>query len=256
MKKKLSMGKILIMQRGASLVAVFAMLVISVAAAISLSFGWFAKNNQVTASGMHTQAYRATFSASYQIETYDAQGIASYVDAEIDDLYKGLVAPGDSVKIRVTITNTGKYAVNLTQFVFEAPTQRDDVPKYDEEGKPRYLSTELYAQILSVSGTSFKADQFKIEYPKDSSEGLPEGAVPDTVHFLREGDSWNPGLASRIDFMADVGESVAVELDSGESVIFEISVTFAKTNHNQNIYKGFADHGGKCVRRFFLTYDN
>ena len=253
MKKKLSMGKILIMQRGASLVAVLAMLVISIAAAISLSFGWFAKNNQVTASGMHTQAYRATFSASYAVKVAEN---ASYEDTPISDLFSGLVAPGDSINIRVTITNTGKYAVNLTQFGFEAPTQRDDVPKYDEEGKPRYLSTELYAQILSVSGTSFKADQFKIEYPKDSSEGLPEGAVPDTVHFLREGDSWNPGLASRIDFMADVGESVAVELDSGKSVTFEISVTFAKTNHNQNIYKGFADHGGKCVRRFFLTYDN
>ena len=86
MKKKLSMGKILIMQRGASLVAVLAMLVISIAAAISLSFGWFAKNNQVTASGMHTQAYRATFSASYQVETYDSEGKASYVDVEIEDL--------------------------------------------------------------------------------------------------------------------------------------------------------------------------
>ena len=132
MKNKLSKSKILVMQSGASLVAVFAMLVISVAAVISLSFGWFAKNNQVTASGMHTQAYRATFSASYQIETYDSEGKASYVDVEIDDLYKGLVAPGDSVKIKVTIKNTGRYAVNLTQFGFEAPTSMEDVPKYDE----------------------------------------------------------------------------------------------------------------------------
>ena len=251
MKKKLSMGEILIMQRGASLVAVFAMLVISVAAVISLSFGWFAKNDQVTANGMHTQAYRATFSASYQIETYDDQGIASYVDAEIEDLYKGLVAPGDSVKIKVTIKNTGKYAATLVQFGFEAPTSSDEVPKYDENGKIRYLSTELYTQLLSVSGTNYAKDIYTIVYPNDTGE-----TIPGYVHFLRGGETLTPGSSDRIDFMADVGENTSITLNSGESVTFEISVTFAKTNYDQNVYKGFADHGGKCARRFFLTYDD
>ena len=246
MKKKLSMGKILIMQRGASLVAVLAMLVISVAAAISLSFGWFAKNNQVTASGMHTQAYRATFSASYQVETYDSEGKASYVDVEIEDLYKGLVAPGDSVKIRVTVTNTGKYAVNLTQFGFEAPTQRDDVPKYDEEGNPCYLSTELYAELLSI----YKLDPDAPEIYEATSETLR------TKHYLRERNAFSAGAANQIDFMSDMEEGTPIPLAAGETVTFEISVTFEKTDYNQNIYKGFADHGGKCVRRFFLTYDN
>lgn len=251
MKKKLSMGEILIMQRGASLVAVFAMLVISVAAVISLSFGWFAKNDQVTASGMHAQAYKASFSASYQVETYDSEGKASYVDAKIEDLYKGLVAPGDSVKIKVTIKNTGKYAATLVQFGFEAPTSSDEVPKYDENGKIRYLSTELYTQLLSVSGTNYTKDIYTIVYPNDPGE-----TIPDYVHFLRGGETLTPGSSGRIDFMADVGENTSITLNSGESVTFEISVTFAKTNYDQNVYKGFADHGGKCARRFFLTYDD
>lgn len=243
MKKKLSMGKILIMQRGASLVAVFAMLVISIAAAISLSFGWFAKNNQVTASGMHTQAYRATFSASYAVKVAEN---ASYVDTPISDLFSGLVAPGDSINIRVTVTNTGKYAVNLTRFGFEAPTKRDDVPKYDEEGNPCYLSTELYAELLSI----YKLNPDAPEIYEATSEMLR------TKHYLRERNAFSAGAANQIDFMSDMEEGTLIPLAAGETVTFEISVTFEKTDHNQNIYKGFADHGGKCVRRFFLTYDN
>lgn len=243
MKKKLSMGKILIMQRGASLVAVLAMLVISIAAAISLSFGWFAKNNQVTASGMHTQAYKATFSASYAVKVAEN---ASYVDTPISDLFSGLVAPGDSVNIRVTVTNTGKYAVNLTQFGFEAPTQRDDVPKYDEEGNPRYLSTELYAELLSI----YKLDPDAPEIYEATIETLR------TKHYLRERNAFSAGAANQIDFMSDMEEGTLIPLAAGETVTFEISVTFEKTDYDQNVYKGFADHGGKCVRRFFLTYDN
>lgn len=255
MKNKLSKSKILVMQSGASLVAVFAMLVISVAAVISLSFGWFAKNNQVTANGMHMQAYKASFSASYEVEVYDeAQKEWSYMEAQPEDLFNGLVAPGDSVKIKVTIKNTGRYAVNLTQFGFEAPTSMEDVPKYDENGYLRYLSTELYTQLLSVG--TYTKDQKTIEYPSAANVPLPENTVPAYVHFLRGGESMAPGAANRIDFMSDIGENASIPLGSGESVTFEISVSFANTNYDQNVYKGFDEHGGTCARRFFLTYDD
>ena len=246
MKNKLSKSKLLILQSGTSLVAVFAMLVISVAAAISLSFGWFAKNNQVTANGMHVQAYRAQFSATYKVKGEDKE-------RDVSNLFNGLAAPGDTVDILVTIKNTGRYDVSLTQFGFEAPTSREDVPKTDESGNLRYLSTELYAQLLSVSGTDYSKDPYEILYPLD-----PDKPTPEHVHFLREGDTFSPGTANRIDFISDMGEGVVIPLAAGETVTFKIRVTFAKTEHDQNIYKGFADGEGKgaCTRRFFLTYDN
>ena len=249
MKNKLSKSKILVMQSGASLVAVFAMLVISVAAVISLSFGWFAKNNQVTANGMHMQAYKASFSASYEVEIYDEAGSPSYVEAQPKDLFEGLVAPGDSVKIKVTIKNTGRYAVNLTQFGFEAPTSMEDVPKYDENGYLRYLSTELYTELLSI---------YRLESDEPKIYVAPKEIPDDKQHYLREGDTLSPGVANRIDFMSDMDEGTPISLAAGETVTFEIRVTFAKTEHDQNIYKGFADGEGKgaCTRRFFLTYDD
>ncbi len=245
MKNKLTKSQILIVQRGASLVAVFTMLVLSFAAVISLSFGWFAKNNQVTANGMHVNAYKTDFDVSYQAKN----ALGTYEDRNVETLFNDLIAPGDYIDIKVTVTNKGRYDVDFLQFGFETPSSSEDVPRYDEDGNPRYLSTEIYAQLLSVStedSSIYEVNEpLELEYPLDSE-------IPETIHFLRDSNG-----ASRIDFVADMGESASLATaTAGGSVTFEIRLTFANTDYDQNIYKGFADNDGICKRRFFFTYDD
>ena len=254
MKNKLTKSNLIIAQRGISVIAVFAVLVVSLLAVIPLSYGWFAKNNKVTASGMHTQAYKTDFDISYKVlnttgdsDEYESATLANLFYEENRDSIR---APGDSIEIQITIKNkSSKYAVDFTGFGFEAPTAADEVPKIDSKGNVRYLSTELYAQLISVSVSGQESPLYSstwVEYP----------ATSDLVHFLREGTSTAPTSANRIDFVSDIPESTKISVPVGGSVTFTIRVSFANTNDDQNIYKNFATTGGKCERKFFFTYED
>jgi hypothetical protein len=258
MKNKLTKSNLIIAQRGVSLVVVFAVLVVSLLAVIPLSYGWFAKNNKVTASGMHTQAYKTDFDISYKVlntmgdsDEYESATLANLFYKENRDSIR---APGDSIEIQITIKNkSSKYAVDFTGFGFEAPTVAEEVPKIDSEGNIRYLSTELYTQLISVSVNEKDATQETLLY---SSTWVEYPATSDKVHFLRGGTSTEPASAGRVDFVLDLPQATTISVPVGGSVTFTIRVSFANTNEDQNIYKNFATTGGKCEREFFFTYED
>ena len=277
MRKKLSKSNIIIAQKGISLVVVFATLLTAFVAIAPWTYGWFSKNDTVTVSGIHTQAYYAKFGVTYEINKLqidettgkpqlDQEGnpIYKYESFEFNNdtqmpnsLFSDIRAPGDSVEIRVTITNKkfNKYTVNLTGFGLEAPSTAQDVPKLDDEGKIRYLSTEITTQLLGVT----------VVYPSTNTNTPPDYTVKDynkqddetssAPVQLRAGESKNPGSAERIDYI-DAIDQTKVSVPVGGSVTFTIRLTFVNATYNQNIYKNFAETGGKCERTFFFTFED
>ena len=260
MRKKLSKSNILIAQKGISLVVVFATLLTAFVAIAPWTYGWFAKNNTVTASGMHTQAYKSDFGVAYAVKPDGATTFQTVDDPE--DLFNSIVAPGQSVEVQVTITNkrTNKYTVDFTGFGLEAPNAAQDVPKIETvtTGNStstyyRYLSTELTTQLISVSVTNGGS------YSVDSNSGpvFLRGTTSGTQGVDLEA-SRHPGAAGRIDYIDAVtqtnGEKTKISVPVGGSVTFTIRVSFVNTNYDQNIYKNFAS-GGKCERTFFFTFE-
>ena len=262
MKNKLTKSNLIIAQRGVSLVAVFAVLVVSLLAVIPLSYGWFAKNNKVTASGMHTQAYNSKIGVTYSVLN---EGTWSTPGSDVSGVFSKLTAPGTSVDICVTITNNSinKYAIDFTGFGLEAPTT--EIPKVDSDGNLRYLSTELYTQLLSVSVTSGSATtSYDIvdDTTIDGTASAPvylRGTSDEDAVMGTEAASVAPGAANRIDYLDAVkfgtGEAKKITVPVGGSVTFTIRVTFYDAPYNQNIYKDF-DTLGECTRAFFYTYED
>lgn len=247
MRKKLSKSNILIAQKGLSLVVVFATLLTAFVAIAPWTYGWFSKNDTVTVSGIHTQAYHSKFDVSYAVKQSDG----SYQATDPSALFDTIKAPGQSVEVQVTITNKSinKYTVNLTGFGLEAPSTAQDVPKLDDEGKIRYLSTEITTQLISVSVTD--GDSVTNYGVIPEKEGSTDSApVP-----LRTGSSTEPGAAERIDYI-DAIDQTKISVPVGGSVTFTIRLTFVNATYNQNIYKNFAETGGKCERTFFFTFED
>ncbi len=247
MKNKLTKSNLIIAQRGVSLVVVFATLLTAFVAIAPWTYGWFAKNNKVTASGMHTQAYYSRFDVTYAVKQ-DGE----YKPAEPNALFNTIIAPGYSAEIQITITNksSNKYAVNLTGFGLEAPTADQEIAKVDSAGKIRYLSTELTTELLGVT----------VAYPSTNTNTPPAYSVTmqSVPVQLREGTSTEPGAAGRIDYVRYVKdvETTPISVPVGGSVTFTIRVTFKNTDYDQNIYKDFAGTGGKCERKFFFTFED
>ena len=241
MKNKLTKSNLIIAQRGVSLVVVFAVLVVSLLAVIPLSYGWFAKNNKVTASGMHTIAHYA----KYKVTFTDTSG--NTVDE--GSLLEAIKAPGDSVEFYVTIENKGKYDFKLMGFGLESPTGDQEMPKYDSANQPHYLSTELKTMLTAFS-----------------VNGASETTVTGTPVFLRQNVSTAPGRIDYLDFLTD---DIVLSANDG-SVTFKIKIEFedrvvintetGKTEKvDQNIFKEFGKDGlpknGACERKFFFTFE-
>ena len=262
MRKKLSKSTIIIAQKGISLVVVFATLLTAFVAIAPWTYGWFAKNNTVTASGMHTQAYKSDFGVAYAVKPDGATAFQSVTDP--GDLFNSIVAPGQSVDVQVTITNKtiNKYTVNLTGFGLEAPSTAQDVPKIEtvKNGDStstyyRYLSTEITTQLISVSVTNGGS------YSVDSNSGpvYLRGTTSGTQGVDLEA-SRHPGAANRIDYIDAITKTndkkTKISVPVGGSVTFTIRLTFVNATYNQNIYKNFAATGGKCERTFFFTFED
>jgi len=255
MKKILSDNRILIVKRGVSLVAVFAVLVVALVAP-NWSFGWFAKNNVVTANGMTTQAYHSKFRVYYSAPTVDGDGEYvmngdEYVYGAYTELPSNgtipvldkLKAPGDTVEFKIKIQNIGSRSVLLQGFGLEAPTADEDLPKFDG-AIAYYLSTEIQTALKAVGITSYTASS-----AMDLRGGGFSGAV--------NAPSYTPATsAGRIDYMA-VASVPAITLASEGTVEFTITMTFEDSNYNQNVFKNFGGGGanGNCSRRLFFTYD-
>ena len=231
MKNKLSKSKILVMQSGASLVAVFAMLVISVAAVISLSFGWFAKNNQVTANGMHMQAYTAKFDIAFK-ET-------GGTETDLNKIMAELKVPGQSVQFDIVITSTGLYEVDLMSVGLEAPSSADETPLV-QNGKYYYLSTELSTRLTAAKIT--KAGE-------SESEDLSITNT-DLTKRLRDQKTL---VADRVNYFDWLGAQ-PITLNKGDCVTLTVEIEFVDSGAPQNEYKYFASKGS-CKRSIFISYN-
>ena len=246
MKKILSSGNFQIIKRGVSLVVVLTMLVVSIVmVAPNLSFGWFAKNQTVTASGMTTIAYHSKFRVYYSIPVrddqgnyvLDEQGKITYQDfVEITDqdlpIFDELQAPGDVTQFKIKVVSIGAIPVTLKGFGLEAPNAMEETARaYDSDGdgvtEAHYLSTEIKTKLLAVNDT----------------------AVTMSEVFLRENNT-----SPRIDFFEKSNLS-GIVLEKGESVVFTVQLSFInRPNISQNQFKNFAQYG-VCARRLFFSYD-
>jgi hypothetical protein len=239
---KLNNSKMLI-SRGLSLMVVFSVLIAAyVAVGLNPSFGWFAKNEKVTANGMNTMAYHSQFTVNLQKLALNDDGTTSLVmdNATMADILADLKVPGQSAIFNVTITSIGEYPVTLTGFGLEAPSADEEKPVIeatDQGNVERYLSTELSTELLSVDNESI--------------------TVTKQVKPLRASDAASAGRIDYFDWLMLQDGVNEIVLTQGESVTFKIKFTFVNSRANQNIFKNYAstEKGGVCSRRLFLTFD-
>ena len=271
MIKRLSNSKWLIIRHGVSVVVVFAMLVVAlVAISPDLSFGWFTQNNTVSANGMAVQAQHNDLTVYYQLP--DANGAWTTAWVAIDKntnatavtaLLAEIKAPGDEATFRIKVVASSQ--MTLSGFGFAAPSGPSEEAPVWEGNTAHYLSTELYTAIASYS--SYNAnDELKSEKTllnNDSETDVDETKLSEATAnqanslwtpFRKEGEN-----AGAINFFGAGKVDSNIQLEEGESVIFELKVGFLnRTDKNQNIFKNFGDtkngNTGVFARRFFFTF--
>lgn len=263
MKKILSSGNFQIIKRGISLVVVLTMLVVSiVVVAPNLSFGWFAKNQTVTASGMNTIAYHSKFRVYYSIPVCDEQG--NYVLDEQDNItyqdfveitgqdlpiFEGLKTPGDVTQFKIKVVSIGPIPIVMNGFGLEAPNAMEEAARaYDSDGdgvtEAHYLSTEIKTKII---GVTYDETDTVIDY----SGGTAETPQTDGYRFLRASASVEAG---RVDYFDQLTTKSYI-LEQGESIVFTVQMAFHnRPDVSQNQFKNFDDYG-ECSRRLFFAYD-
>lgn len=231
MIKRLSNSKWLIIRHGVSVVVVFAMLVVAlVAISPDLSFGWFAKNNTVSANGMAVQAQHNDLTVYYQLPDSDVWvAIDKNTNADaVTALLAEIKAPGDEATFRIKVVASSQ--MTLSGFGFAAPSGPSEEAPVWEGSTAHYLSTELYTSLLKINDETVS------------------GA---TDIFFRDKNG-----TKQINLLA--GQN-PIELAENQEVIFELKVGFVnRTDKNQNIFKNFGDtengNTGVFARRFFFTF--
>ena len=243
MKQILSQGKKLIIKQGISLLAVFSVLVVTLVAFLpNLSFGWFSKNNTVSANGMMVKAETADLVLSYRVVSRNGVTVANptWTEISLSDpiaVATTIQAPGDTVTFEIRVVNRGRTAINLTGFGLAAPSGTvEESPKQDSNGNPCYLSTQLFTSLLKVN---------------DSATGI----TPVDTYLRDSGGAGAVDYFDQMDLVDGKKPTVPLTADGGQAV-FQMTLTFFFDHENsQNVYK-FFDEEGNCQRRLFLTYDD
>ena len=224
MNKILTGNRWLLFKKGFTLIAVLAMLIFAiVVVAPNLSFGWFAKNQTVTANGMHVQAYHSKFKVYYALAQIDENGdkvldendntvYGEFIEADgVLPLFDRLSAPGDTTEFKIKIESIGKIPVLLNGFGLESPN-----------------SMEEMARVLDTDG-----------------DGNAE------AHFLST--EITSEMPERIDYFDQMTDDDGILLNQGDTVTFTVEMAFHnRPDVSQNQFKNFDDFG-ECSRRLFFT---
>ena len=229
MRKRIQQLNKPILAKGASLVVVFVVLMVSVVAVIldmNHSFGWFAKNNLVSANGMNVQAYHSKF----KVEYLNKEGTWTLFSGKIP--LDEIKAPGDTMKISFRVTSIGTKPVTINGFGLEAPDPNEEIPKVVQEGDKTvayYLSTELQTRLTNLN--------------LNGVEQVPENSFV----VLRDEN----GVSGRIDYLAG---QTPIELTQGDFITFTVEFEFINREVNQNVFKNFHE-SGNCERTIFISFD-
>ena len=229
MRKRIQQLNKPILAKGASLVVVFVVLMVSVVAVIldmNHSFGWFAKNNLVSANGMNVQAYHSKF----KVEYLNKEGTWTLFSGKIP--LDEIKAPGDTMKISFRVTSIGTKPVTINGFGLEAPDPNEEIPKVVQEGDKTvayYLSTELQTRLTNLNLNGVEQD--------------PENSFV----VLRDEN----GVSGRIDYLAG---QTPIELTQGDFITFTVEFEFINREVNQNVFKNFHE-SGNCERTIFISFD-
>lgn len=234
MKQRFTENQILLVKKGVSLVAVFAVLIVSlVAVAPDMSFGWFSQNAEVTANGMEVKTEMTDFDVFYRMKgetAWNAIDLSSPI-AVAD----ALNAPGITATFEIKIVNKGRNAVTIKSFGIASPVENVE-EKANAAGV--YLSTELYTTLVSV-----KTEDGSKAYTLNSPPPLTGAGV-------------SLKTSGAIDYVQYVSSLDPIELAVDGDVVFELSIMFLNRPESQNQFKNFGKDGdGICSRRLFFTYD-
>jgi hypothetical protein len=234
MKQRFTENQILLVKKGVSLVAVFAVLIVSlVAVAPDMSFGWFSQNADVTASGMEVKAEKTDFDVFYRMK-----GAAEWIAIDLSSpiaVADTLKSPGITATFEIKIVNKGRNTVTLKSFGIAPP-----VAGVEEKANAAgvCLSTELYTTIKSVK-TGNGSKTHALSTPP---------VLDDTGVSL--------STTEAIDYIQYVKSSDPISLSPNGDAVFEISIMFLNRTESQNQFKNFGvNSDGICSRRLFFTYD-
>ena len=240
-------------------------LLISIAVlSLGRSFGWFARNELVLASGISVSSI-SPHKTEQVLCTLESNGtLVPLSDETAASLFSDLV-PGESVTVYLKIFNPESVALN-TDLLLSAPTELTDTPARADETDPDYYYFGSQIRVKSIlpcnengviaegEGQDLRIVQGKEAFLLTMPNSFYTGDV--TKDTVKQG----VGVTAAYDFSTDMPKQLTneIEIAAGETVHLAITFEFVENDQSQNPYIHFgvasAGSNGTLSRRLLCRY--
>lgn len=228
-----------------SLLTTGLMLVLVFFLVLDRSLGWFANNNDLSASGMSVKARGVPETEQYLM----VDGVR--IEDQSNNLFAGLV-PGDTIKLRLYVKNKENRAINF-KLLMQAPTENDDEP-YILDGLYHYMGTQIRinsvkngsSELLSLSGN----ERYLLE-------------LDDSLYIGKNSDLPPTSVDSEYDFssLSDKPLTNTLNIAANGEMILDIELEFVDNKISQNPYIEFgaadsanSEKAGLSLSRTLICY--
>lgn len=240
------------------------MLIAIVVLSLGKTYGWFSRNEEVSAFGLSVSALGAyeTEERLYMLESNGT--LVPLNDETAASLFSNLV-PDETVTVYLQIFNSEDIALDAT-LLLSAPTAQTDSPVRADESDPNYYYFGSQIRVKSI-------------LPCDENGSVAEGSVQDLravqgkeAFLLTLPDSFYVGDVTKDTVKQGVGTTTAydfsdalpktltkdIEIAAGATVYLAITFEFAENGQVQNPYINFgaasADSQGTLSRSLLCSY--
>ncbi len=210
------------------------------------SLGWFSSNQKVGAGG--AQLGVAVLDVTAKFEAFDKAGNSVSIDGERGDISFEKLLPGDTVSIRLTLTNNTEKDLRA-DFSLLAP-EACETPVVSADGFVYYyLGSQIRVKEMKLNDTLLSgpggANELRLLAPADGDYApTPDGVKFGVNKLLIPQDL---PLYSGAILPAKNGETVSPQ-------IFRITLEFVNAQFDQSALKKFGKNGEVCFRQLDAAY--
>lgn len=248
-----------------SLFVTGALLVSILVLSLGRSFGWFARNERVSATGLSVSTVSPYKTEQVLCMPGDDGTLVPINDETAASLFSGLL-PDESVTVYLRIVNSEAIALDTT-LLLSAPTAQTDSAVRTDENDPNYYYFGSQIRVKSIlpcnqngvvaegNGQDLRIVQGKEAFLLTLPDSFYTGDV--TKDTVKQG----VGTTTAYDFSTASPKTLAndIEVAAGSTVYLAITFEFAENDQVQNPYINFGvagtDPQGTLSRRLLCSYE-
>lgn len=228
------------------------------------SFGWFARNERVSATGLSVSAVSPYKTEQVLCMPGDDGMLVPINDETAASLFSDLV-PGESVTVYLRIFNSEDIALNTT-LLLSAPTALTDSAVRTDETDPNYYYFGSQIRVKSILSCNQNG---VVAGGNDQDLRIVQGkeafllTLPDSFYtgdVTKDTVKQGVGTATAYDFSTASPKPLTndIEIAAGATVYFAITFEFAENDQVQNPYINFgvadANSQGTLSRQLLCSY--